>query len=64
MFIGGAEPLRVLKLEFTAKIAQGQEESSQFHALFDSHVTVKKQKCENEVKRVGYLMDIFQEPRL
>ena len=65
MHIGGAEPIRVLKLEFIARLPEtSDEECHQFHALFDSHVTVKLHKIENEVKRTGYLMDIFQQPSL
>jgi hypothetical protein len=56
MHIGGADPLRVLRLEFAAQkvISNDQErtaieqiepmlseESDQYHSLFDSHVVVK-----------------------
>lgn len=44
-----------------------EDHSEQYHALFDSHIDVKYNsavRLENEIKRIGYIMDIYQQPRV
>ena len=59
MQIGGSY-FRVIKITMQARMPLHQ----QYYPLIDSHITVKnaKQMCVNEVKRSGFLIDLYQKP--
>ena len=64
LFVGGALPLRVLKLNLVAQSDPKNSDSTDFYQLFDTQVTVSTTKIVNEVKRLGYILDTTPLPCL